>query len=76
MKTMFKRIERKTGVYLSPQSLRKWFCSELASKNISDSYIDFFAGRTPKSVLAKPYLDYSPEKLKEIYDGARLNILS
>ncbi len=76
LKTMFKRIERKTGIHLSPQSLRKWFCSELASKNISDSYIDFFAGRTPKSVLAKHYLDYSPEKLKQIYDGARLKVLS
>ena len=35
-------------------------------------YVDGFYGRVPKSVLAKHHTDFSPEKLKEIYDGAGL----
>jgi hypothetical protein len=35
-----------------------------------------FYGRTPKSILARHYIDYSPEKLKEIYEKAHLNVLT
>jgi len=38
--------------------------------------IDAFCGRTPKSILARHYTDYSPELLKRIYDKAGLKILS
>ena len=76
LKRMFLRIKRKTGIHLSPKSLRKWFCSEMASKQISDSYIDFYCGRVPQSVLARHYLDYSPQKTKSIYDQANLRVLS
>ncbi len=42
---------------------------------VSDRYIDAFCGRTPKSVLARHYSDYSPEKLKQIYDKASIKVL-
>jgi hypothetical protein len=35
-----------------------------------------FCGRVPNSVLARHYTDFSPERLKEIYDQAGLKILS
>ncbi|MEM3506079.1 MAG: hypothetical protein QW589_01440 [Candidatus Bathyarchaeia archaeon] len=39
------------------------------------SYVDAFCGRVPRSILAKHYTDYSPERLKEIYDKAGLKVL-
>jgi integrase len=66
----------KTALRITPQTLREWFCSEMSSKGVSDSYIDAFCGRIPRSILAKHYLDYSPEKLKEIYDKADLKVLA
>jgi hypothetical protein len=41
---------------------------------VSDRYIGTFCGRTPKSVLARHYSDYSPEKLKTIYEKANLKV--
>jgi len=38
--------------------------------------VDALCGRTPKSVLARHYTDYSPIKLKTIYDRVGLRILS
>jgi hypothetical protein len=32
--------------------------------------------RVPRSVLARHYTDFSPERLKRIYDGAGLRVLS
>jgi len=43
---------------------------------VPDRYVDTFCGRTPKSVLARHYTDYSPEKLKEMYDRAELIVLA
>lgn len=43
---------------------------------VQDRYVDAFCGRTPKSVLARHYSDYSPERLKEIYVKANLRILA
>jgi len=40
-----------------------------------DRYVDAFCGRVPKSVLGKRYTDYSPERLKEIYEGAKIHVL-
>jgi hypothetical protein len=31
-----------------------------------------FRGRVPKSVLARHYVDFSPEKLEKIYDDCHL----
>ena len=76
----YKRIWRTakeiSGINITPKKLREWFCSEMALKGVSDSYINAFCGRTPKSVLARHYLDYSPEKLKQIYEKADLKVLT
>ena len=42
---------------------------------IPDRYVDAFCGRVPRSVLARHYTDFSPGKLKEIYDKANLRVL-
>ena len=48
----------------------------MANLGIQDRYVDAFCGRTSKSVLARHYTDYSPERLKEIYENADLKVLS
>jgi integrase len=68
--------ERKVGIRITPKVLRAWFCSEMLSKGVQEVYIDAFCGRVPRSVLARHYTDYSPERLKEIYDKAGLKVLS
>jgi len=67
---IFRKASEKSGVRVQPQILRRWFSSELGRLGIPDRYIDAFCGRVPKSVLARNYTDFSPEKLKEIYDKA------
>ena len=62
--------------YLAVKRLREWFCCEMGNLRVSDRYIDAFCGRTPKSVLARHYTDYSPERLKRIYDKANLKVFS
>ena len=42
---------------------------------VDAKYIDAFCGRTKSSVLEEHYLDYSPERLKEIYDEAGITVL-
>jgi len=76
LKRAFKRAYEKTGVHITPQILREWFACELGSLGVPDRYVDAFCGRAPKSVLARHYTDYSPEKLKEIYDKAGLKVVS
>jgi intergrase/recombinase len=58
------------------RGLRDWFCQEVEKLGVPDRYIDTFCGRVPRSVLARHYTDFSPEKLKEIYDKANLKVLS
>jgi integrase len=66
----------KTGIAMTPQMLREWFCNEMGSLGAQDRYIDAFCGRVPKSVLARHYSDYSPERLRGIYQKADLKVLS
>jgi integrase len=66
----------KTGIAMTPQMLREWFCNEMGSLGVQDRYIDAFCGRVPKSVLARHYSDYSPERLRGIYQKADLKVLS
>lgn len=73
---LWRSAREKTGLIITPKVLRDWFCEEMGRLGVSDRYIDAFCGRTPKSVLARHYSDYSPEKLKEIYDKADLKVLS
>jgi len=73
---IFKRATEATGIKITPQILRDWFCSEMGALGVPDRYVDAFCGRVPKSVLARHYTDFSPEKLKRIYDKAGLRVLS
>ena len=72
----FTRASRDSGIHLTPQMLREWFCSEMLSKGVQEVYVDAFCGRVPRSVLARHYTDFSPERLKEIYDRAEIKVLS
>jgi integrase len=65
-----------SGVRVTPQVLREWFCDEMGRKGVPDRYIDAFCGRVPNSVLAKRYSDFASQKLKEIYENAQLKILN
>ena len=75
-KRIWKVAKDKTGIHITPQMLRDWFCEEMGRLGVSDRYIDAFCGRTPKSVLARHYSDYSPDKLKAIYDKVNLRVLA
>jgi integrase len=71
----WKRAYNKTGIHITPKVLREWFCAEMGYLGVPDRYVDAFCGRAPKSVLAKHYSDYSPKKLQEIYEKARLRVI-
>ena len=72
---LWKSAQSKSGLHITAKRLRDWFCCEMGSLGVSDRYIDAFCGRTPKSVLSRHYTDFSPEKLKRIYEKAGLNVL-
>lgn len=74
-KDVWKVSNEKTGIKITPQVLRDWFCVAMGEAGVQDRYVDAFCGRLPKSVLAKHYTDYSPPRLKKIYDKARLKVL-
>ena len=73
---LWRPAREKTGINVTPQMLRQWFCSELLRLGVSETYVDAFCGRVPKSVLARHYIDYNSEKLKEIYGKAGLELFS
>jgi len=76
LRRAFKRAYERTGVHVTAQLLREWFACEMGKLGVPDRYVDAFCGRVPRSVLARHYTDFSPEKLKEIYDKAGLKVLS
>ncbi len=71
----FKETSEITGIHIYPHLLRSVFAREMSLKGVQDRYIDAFCGRTPQSVLARHYSDFSPEVLKEIYEKANIKIL-
>jgi integrase len=71
---IFKRACVETGLQITPQVLREFFACEMGRLGVPDRYVDAFCGRVPQSVLARHYTDFSPERLKEIYDQAGLRI--
>jgi len=73
---LWKSARMKTGIDITPHKLRQWFCSEMLRLGTSGTYVDAFCGRIPKSVLARHHTDFSPEKLKEIFEKANLIVLS
>jgi integrase len=76
IRNIWKTAKQKTGLDITPQRLREFFCVYMSELGIQDRYIDAFCGRTPKSVLAKHYTDYNPTKLKAIYEKANLKLLA
>jgi len=70
---LWKSAREKTGIDITPQKLRQWFCSEMLRLGVSETYVDALCGRVPKSILARHYTDFSPEKLQEIYEKTKLN---
>ena len=51
--------------------------SALATQTFDKLLIEFehFCGRTPKSVLARHYIDYNPEMLRRIYEEVSFKVL-
>jgi len=74
--TRWKEARERTGLNVTPRVLRDWFCCQMGELSVPDRYIDAFCGRVPRSILARHYTDYSPERLKRIYDKANLKVLS
>lgn len=72
----YNAFRRQTGTRITPQILREWFACEMGRLGVPDRYVDAFCGRVPRSILARHYTDFSPERLKEIYDKAGLKVLS
>jgi len=72
----FRKASQRSGVKITVKVLREWFCCQLGELGVPDRYVDTFCGRVPKSVLARHYTDYSPEKLKRIYDKANITVLT
>ena len=72
----FETTKKETGINITPQRLREWFCCEMGRLGVQDRYVDAFCGRVPKSILSRHYTDHSPERLKRIYDKANLKVLS
>ncbi len=50
--------------------------ARISELEVQDRYIDSFCDRVPRSILARHYTDYSPQRLKRIYDKAGLTVLS
>lgn len=66
--SLWKAAKEETGLNITPQRLREWFFSEMFSLGVPDRYIDAFCGHVPKSILGRHYTDYSPKRLKQIYE--------
>jgi integrase len=44
---LWKSAREKTGMDITPQKLRQWFCSEMMRLGVSETYVDAFCGRVP-----------------------------
>ena len=56
-------------VIIKPKYLRTVFVERCIDAGIDKNIIDVFEGRIGKSVQAKHYRDYSPERLKQHYNS-------
>jgi integrase len=72
----WKKVSKRVKINIMPQLLRRWFCCEMGRLGVPDRYVNAFCGRTPKSVIARHYTDYTPTRLQEIYERANLTVLS
>jgi integrase/recombinase XerD len=72
---LWKTSREKTGLDITPQKLRQWFCFEMMRLGVSETYVAAFCGRVSKSVLAEHYTDFSPETLEAVYNKPKMRIL-
>jgi len=63
------RVSNATGIRIKPKYLRTVFVERCIDAQIDKNVIDVFEGRIGKSVQAKHYRDYSPERLKQHYNS-------
>ena len=56
------------GSYFKVNLVAVQNCQEMGELGVPDRFIDAYCGRVPGSVLARHYSDYSPVRLKTIYD--------
>jgi integrase len=75
-KVEWRAAKERSGVPLKFKDLRDFFAESMISLGVQTIYIDAMAGRAPASVLAKHYVDLSPQKLKQVYDHAGLAVLT
>jgi integrase len=71
----WKRAYQRTGIHITAQVLREFFGEAMGNLGIQDRYVDCFCGRVPATILAKNYTDFSPRKLREVYNRANLKVL-
>jgi integrase len=72
-KVEWRAAKERSGVPLKFKDLRDFFAESMINLGVQTIYIDAFAGRAPGSVLAKHYVDLSPQKLKQVYEQAGLS---
>jgi integrase len=44
---IWKYASQDSGVRITPQILREWFCDEMGRRKVPDRYVDAFCGRVP-----------------------------
>ena len=71
----FRHVSEGFSLKVTVQRPRRWFATAVSRCGVDAKYIHTFCGRTLSSVLEKHYLDYSPDRLNEIYDEAGLTVL-
>jgi intergrase/recombinase len=71
----WREAKERSGVPLKFKDLRDFFAESLLDLGVQTIYINTFAGRAPGSVLAKHYVDLSPQKLKQVYEQSGLTVL-
>jgi integrase len=75
-KAEWKGAQRASGVPLKVKSLKKVYRKQMSSSGVPKTYVNALRGKPLKNIGAASDIDLSSEKLKEVYDGARLKILS
>ena len=65
---VFKDTSGYVGIAITPHLMRTMFAEKCTKAGMQDKYINAFCGRVSQGILAKHYTDYSPARLREIYD--------
>jgi integrase len=76
MKTEWAAAQKTTGLSLKVRNLRKVYRGQMSANGVLKTYVSALRGKALKSSAAGPNIDLSAENLKQVYDGARLKILS